>query len=209
MSQNTCALYDLEGVEIEDISVKEEKIEVFGRLQNERQACSNCGSHNVIFIGNNTRNFHLPPTGSKKAILYVQSRRNQCKECKSTWWPQAPFADGKQRMTKSFVRYALELLRFGTIKDVADHLGVSWDVIKDLHKHYLKDKYASIPLEDIKYISIDEFSIAKGHKYMTIVSDVTSGQILHAVEGRKKQDIEPFLKELKKKVKNCRLYPWI
>jgi|SRR5277367_217714 len=203
MSYSICTFYNLEGVEIEDITVKENTIEVFARLQNERQVCANCGGHNVIFIGNNTRSFHLPPTGLKRATLCVQSRRNQCKECKATWWPQVPFADGKQRMTKSFVRYALELLRFGTIKDVADHLGISWDVIKGLHKHYLKDKYASIPLEEVKYISIDEFSIARGHKYMTVVSDISSGQILHAVEGRKKQDIEPFLGELKKKAKNC------
>lgn len=194
-------LYNLEGVDIEDISVHEETIEVFGRLQKERQRCCNCRSHNVIFIGNATRTFHLPPTGSKKAVLHIQSRRNQCKQCKATWWPQVPFADGKQRMTRSFVRYALELLRFGTIKDVADHLGVSWDVIKDLHKHYLKSKYARISLQEVKYISIDEFSIAKGHKYMTVISDVASGKILHAVEGRKKQDIKPFLKRLKKKLK--------
>jgi transposase len=202
MNEAMCTLYDLEGVEIENISVEEGKIEVFGRLQDERQECSTCGSNEVIFIGKSTRHFHLPPTGSKKAILSILHRRNQCKECKSTWWPQVPFADGKQRMTKTFVRYALELLQFGTIKDVAVHLGVSWDVIKDLHKHYLKDKYANISLENVTYISIDEFSIAKGHKYMTVISDLRSGQILHAVEGRKKSDIEPFLKVLKKKQKN-------
>jgi len=204
MNEVTCIFYDLEGVEIQNISAEEGKIEVFGGLQDERQECQNWGSNKVIFIGKSIRNFHLPPTGSKKAVLSILTRRNQCKECKSTWWPQAPFADGKQRMTKSFVRYALELLQFGTVKDVAVHLGVSWDVIKDLHKNYLKEKYANVSLENVTYISIDEFSIAKGHKYMTVISDLKSGHILHVVEGRKKSDIEPFLKMLKKKAKKLR-----
>jgi transposase len=150
MNEAICKLYELDGVEIEDISVREGKIEVLGRLQNERQECSKCGSKKVIFIGKSTRHFHLPPTGSKKAVLSLISRRSQCKECKSTWWPRVPFADGKHRMSQTFVRYALELLQFGTIKDVATHLGVSWDVIKDLHKHYLKGNSSDPSLHESK-----------------------------------------------------------
>jgi hypothetical protein len=34
---------------------------------------------------------------------------------------------------------------------------------------------------------------------MTVVSDCKSGRIVHAIEGRKAEDIQPFLKKLKKK----------
>jgi transposase len=34
-------------------------------------------------------------------------------------------------------------------------------------------------------VAIDEFSIRKGHKYMTVVSDLRAGRIIHAVEGRR------------------------
>ena len=40
MNQNICAFYNLEGIEIEDVLVEEEKIEISGYLQNERQACT-------------------------------------------------------------------------------------------------------------------------------------------------------------------------
>jgi len=79
-----------------------------------------------------------------------------------------------------------ELLAFGTIKDVADFLHVGWDTVKRIHKNYLRNKYRKIPLEEVEYISIDEFSIKKGHNYMTVVSDIRSGAILHVVEGRKR-----------------------
>ena len=92
-----------------------------------------------------------------------------------------------------------ELLAFGTIKDVAAFLGVGWDTIKRIHKAHLKNKYRKISLEEIEYVSIDEFSIKKGHNYMTVVTDMTSGAIIHAVEGRKKEDIRLFFLKLKKK----------
>jgi transposase len=115
---------------------------------------------------------------------------------------------GMKRMTRSFIQYALDLLKFGTIKDVADHIGVGWDAVKELHKEALEKKYEDIPLSGLQYLSIDEFSIKKGHKYMTVVSDLRTGRIIHAVEGRKKEDIAPFLQELKKKPLVCGLSAW-
>jgi hypothetical protein len=43
------------------------------------------------------------------------------------------FADPRRGYTRSFERYALELSRRMTIRDVASHLGVGWNVIKDIH----------------------------------------------------------------------------
>jgi len=105
---------------------------------------------------------------------------------------------GMKRMTRSFIRYVLDLLKFGTIKGVANHVDLGWDAVKELHKEALEKKYDDIPLEDVEYVSIDEFSIRKGHKYMTVISDLRTGRIIHAIEGRKEEDIEPFLQKLKK-----------
>ena len=48
-------------------------------------------------------------------------------------------------------------------------------------------------------MAIDEFSLRKGHTYMSVFLDLETGQILHAVEGKSGQDIESFLKVLAKK----------
>ena len=44
------------------------------------------------------------------------------------------FADPRRSYTRAFERYALELSRCMTIQDVAHHLGVSWDLIKEIYK---------------------------------------------------------------------------
>jgi len=46
---------------------------------------------------------------------------------------------------------------------------------------------------------VDEFSIRKGHHYMTVVLDLETGHILHAHEGKDANALIPFLVKLKRK----------
>ena len=104
-------------------------------------------------------------------------------------------------MTRSFIQYAFDLLSVCTIKDTAAILGISWNVAKNIHKMKLKKLYKNISLKNIRYLSVDEFAIRKGHTYMSVFTDIESGRIIFAVEGRKKEDIAPFLEKLRKHAK--------
>lgn len=161
--------------------------------------CPKCAGVHFKFRGKRTRRFHMIPFGRKRCFLDLILHRVECRNCEHLYWPVLPFMPNERRMTRSFIRFAKELLAFGTIKDVASFLGVGWDTIKRIHKEFLENKYKTIPLENVEYISIDEFSIRKGHDYMTIVTDIQTGAIIHAVEGRKIEDIKPFFEKLKKK----------
>jgi transposase len=77
-------------------------------------------------------------------------------------------------------------------------------VIKEIHKTRLSAIYKRISLHNVCYIGIDEFSIKKGHKYMTIFVDLSTGRILHVVEGISKESIYPFLKKVSKKAKKLK-----
>lgn len=76
------------------------------------------------------------------------------------------FADKRRSYSRSFEHYALELSRQMTIQDVANHLNVSWDVIKDIQKRNLEKRYKSPKL---KRIAIDEITVGKGDRYLPIV----------------------------------------
>jgi len=146
----------------------------------------------------------MSPMGRKKCCLNLHVHRLRCCECGKLWWPTPDFLDGKHRYVRSFALTVLDLLSFGTIRAVAHYLGVGWDLVKEIHKSKLSRTYKSIPLEEINYIGVDEFSIKKGHEYMTIFTDLESGRIVHAVCGRAKEDIRPFLEKLGKKGKNLK-----
>ena len=70
------------------------------------------------------------------------------------------------------------------MKHVAEHLGVSWDVVKDIQKRYLHKKFSKPKLKHLRQIAIDEISTGKGHRYVTIVLDLESGAVVHVGEGK-------------------------
>jgi len=71
-----------------------------------------------------------------------------------------------------------------TNKDVATHLEVSWDVVKDIQKRYLHRRFARPKLKHLRQIAIDEISTGKGHQYVTIVMDLESGAVVHVGQGK-------------------------
>lgn len=202
------SVFEIEKVQNISIEDQGDNILIEGVLPG-YEACPNCNNTHIHKQNKAQRLLHLPPVGTKKVQLSLEVQKQRCVTCKRRWWPKIPFTRGKERMSESFIRYALELLRFGTIKDVSQHLGISWDVVKGIHKKHLETLYLDIDMAEVEYISIDEFSIAKRHKYMTTIMDIKTGRILYAVEGRKKEDIEPAFQELKKKHPNLKLLPWI
>jgi len=108
------------------------------------------------------------PIGSRQIFLVLEIWRIRCDECGSLRWPRLPFVRGKRKYTRGFARFAIDLLHWMTISGVAKVLSVGWDSVKDLHKEYLQRKYKVPPLKNLKYLGIDEFSIRKGHSYMSI-----------------------------------------
>ena len=71
------------------------------------------------------------------------------------------FAEPRRSYTKAFGRYALELSRLMTIQDVAHHLGVSWDVIKEIVKEDLRHRFARPKLKHLRQLAIDEIKDAR------------------------------------------------
>ncbi len=146
--------------------------------------CAACGSGNVIGRGQNVRRFRTVPIGGKPVYLMLAVPRVECRDCGLVRQVKIGFADPRVTYTRAFQRYALELSRNMTIQDVADHLHVSWDVIKDIQKTDLKRRYDRPKLKHLRQIAIDEISTAKGHVYLTIVLDLESGVVVHVGHGK-------------------------
>lgn len=196
--------FQIDGVKYNSTSYEGNTLIFNSEMNDKYLHCPRCRSQDISFKGQKERKFHLPPMGKKHCFLNLKLHRIFCRNCGQISWPHLPFMKGKSRMSRSFIRMALDLLAFSTIKSVANFLEVSWDCIKDLHKDKLETLYRHIALKDLLYVSVDEIAIAKGHVYMTIFTDVTSGRIIHAVEGKDIAAVTPFLKRLYKKAINLK-----
>ena len=159
--------------------------------------CSACGSARVTAHGGEERLFRLVPIGRKPTQLFFRVPRVECHDCQVTRQVAVPFADPRRRYTHAFERYALELSRSMTIQDVARHLGVGWDTIKDIQKRDLQQHFAKPKLKQLRRIAIDEIAVGKGHRYLTVVLDLESGAVVFVGEGKGSEALEPFWRRLR------------
>src|ERR1700737_4567377 len=134
--------------------------------------CSSCGSRQVVSRGRVERRFKSLPIGSRETTVVLPIPRVECRACGAVRQAEVPFADPRRSYTRAFERYALELARRMTIRDVARHLGVSWDVIKEIQKRDLSRRFAKPKLKHLRRLAIDEIAVAQGHRYLTGVMDL-------------------------------------
>jgi transposase len=159
--------------------------------------CSACGSRKVISRGHVERCFRSLPIGSRATLIVLPIPRVECLDCGRVRQVPIPFADPRRSYTKAFERYALELSKRMTIRDVAVHLGVGWDVIKDIQKRDRSHRFAKPKLKPLRRIAIDEIAVAQGHRYLTVVMDLESGAIVFVGDGKGADALKPFWKRLR------------
>jgi len=154
--------------------------------------CPQCDSREIIHHGHETRSFRAVPIGHKPVTIILPIPRVECRRCQIIRQVTLPFADARRRYTKAFARYALELSRLMTIQDVACHLGVGWDTIKDIQKRDLQHRFKKSRLGKLRQIAIDEISIGHGHRYLTVVLNLETGAVVFVGEGKGADALEPF-----------------
>jgi transposase len=108
------------------------------------------------------------------------------------------FAKPKGRFLKAFEVFAVELCAIATIKSVASFLGVGWDMVKGIFKEDLRRRLKKRKLGKVRYLAVDEFAVRKGHRYMTVVMDLETGQILHVAHGKDAEALSVFLRRLRR-----------
>jgi transposase len=198
MSQQAVyAALGVRGYEHRSIRLGERSVIVRLRVKDEDVCCPGCGSGDVVRRGCAIRDFRAPPIANRRVSLLIDVPRVDCEACGTVRQVSITGMAEGHRCTRSFVRYVLELRKVMTILDLAIHLGVSEWFVRTIEKEHLQTHFAKPRLKETTKIAIDELSIGGGHRYLTIVLDLTSGAILHVGEGKGADALEPFWRRLK------------
>jgi transposase len=160
--------------------------------------CPVCGSADVIGRGQSRRRFRTASIARKPVYLSLAIPRIECRCCGAVRQVKVGFADSRVTYTKSFRQYVLDLSRVMTIKDVARHLGISWDVVKEIVKNDLQRRFGKLKLKRLRQIAIDEISVGKGHRYLTVVLDLETGRIVYVGHGKGGDALTDFWKQLRR-----------
>ena len=168
------------------------------KRKREKVRCPVCRSRDIIFRGKFSRRFRIVPIGLKRVFLDYEVQRLECRRCGNIRQEKLGFADPRFSYSHAFERYALDLSKHMTIRDVARHLGVSWDVIKEIQKKDLTRRFSRQCLKNVRRIAIDEISVLKGHRYLTVVLDMETGAVIFVGDGKGGDALDPFWKKLRR-----------
>jgi transposase len=197
---STSLLYHTWGIRGYDyVHTRYEKGSTIFRVEQEDSSlrCSCCKNRKVKKRGVTERTFKVTPVGNRSVLIELPVQRVECLACGAVRQVDVQFAEPRRSYTKSFERYALDLSRHMTIQDVAHHLQVGWDTIKDIQKRYLHRRFDKPKLGKLKRIAIDEIYLGKRSGYLTVVMDLGSGAVIEVAEGKDAAALNPFWKRLK------------
>lgn len=198
------ALIGDKSASFESAEIHEDYAIFHAHLRKQTRKCPCCCSTNVRIKETKQRTFRMLNLGGKRAYIKIDTLKIWCQRCDAKVWLKLPFAVGKLPMTKSFMQYVIQLTAITTLLAAAIFLGLQWNTVKNIDKSNLAKRAKQFSFRKLRYLSIDEIAIKKGHKYMTIFTDIITGRIIHAVEGRKEEALRPFLKLLAKKARHLR-----
>jgi transposase len=87
-------------------------------------------------------------------------------------------------LTESVIYLCSQVSTQLRIQHVAKFYRLHWDTVKCLDKHALKARLDSAGFSDVRVIGMDEFSLHKGKRYVTVVVDPLHNGALWVGPGR-------------------------
>ena len=199
---NITKLFPFSRVKITEINVKSEKRTVVKIEPDKRYSpiCSGCLQKVKSIHSYNKRVIHdLSMSGTRVEIDY-HYRTVYCPYC-GIKVEYHDFIEPYSRVTNRFEHYIYGLCKVMSIIDVSKHTGLTWDQIRRIDKRTLEDQFKNPIPEDLEIICVDEISIKKHHKYLTIIADYTSGRVIGVIRNRDYKAVSSFLKSLPKQTR--------
>lgn len=130
-----------------------------------------------------------------KTYIQYAYRKIRCFFC-GTVVEDLGLVDPGRRITRRLANYILELCKFMTVKEIAQHLDLDWKTVKEIHKNHLKSKFAGEYVGTPRILAVDEISLKKRHHYLTVILDWENGRVIWVGEGRKYETMKTFFDSL-------------
>jgi len=166
------------------------------RVRDRHVRCPGCLSPDVIRRGTRPRKVYAPPVGLRQTVLFIDVPRVQCERCGQVRHVRLPGVVPGKNYTTAFRRLVLDLRKVMTVRDLARYLNVSETLIRSIDKLWLGKKFGKPRLRHLKHLAIDEISVRKGHRYLTIVLDLDTGAVVFVGDGKGQTALKPFWKRL-------------
>lgn len=160
---------------------------------NSKARCSVCERSCPGYDHLPIRRFEFVPLWAMAVFFVYAPRRVQCPE-HGVVVELMPWSNGKSPMTTALMCFLADWAKRLSWWETAKRFGSSWDKVRLSVQWVVHWGLEHRNLDGINALGLDEIAYRKGHKYMTVVYDISAGskRLLWIGENRTKATIKQF-----------------
>jgi len=176
-----------------ELKMDEERVDVWVKhRRGTRWKCPECDQVLACHDHAEERSWRHLDTCQVKTFLRARIPRVNCAE-HGVVQVRTPWAESRSRFTLLMESFAITVLsQAATIKAAAGILRISWDEAWGIMERAVSRGLARRDRQVPRYIGVDEKAFRKGHSYLTIVSDIEEGTVVHVARDRKLESLESY-----------------
>ena len=175
-----------------ELKLNEGEVHVYlGHADNLEWRCAECGALGPLYDHQPERPWRHLDTCQYRTILHAEPPRSRCRE-HGVRVVKLPWAEANSRFTALMEGLAIAWLKHASQKAVGEQLHLSWDEIHGIMERAVERGLARRQAEEIPQLGVDEKAFRKGHKYLTLVNDLTRNRVLYVAEDREQKSLDGF-----------------
>lgn len=180
------------------INREEEAVEILTRRHANAKAW--CSIHpTVLLTGTYTkvekRWRHLDIMG-RVTYIVAKIRMGRCKKCDGRRHESVPWAAPRSRHTKIFDRHVASLVQVADKSAAHRMFHIAWRTVGRIVRRVVDQFLPPDLLDDLEFIGVDETSYKRGHRYITVVTNLMTGLVVWVGKGKSADTLGEFFEIL-------------
>jgi transposase len=156
--------------------------------------CGGCGIARQEIHSWTERRIRDLPWGTWQVWLRVEVHRVRCRQC-GVRTERLPFVGGKAHYTARLEAAVAQACEAAPVSRVAAQWGLPPETVRRMDKRVLRRWAARRPRRPLRYLGVDEIFLGKTVKFLTVVSDLETGEPLWVGRERKRETLDRFFAE--------------
>jgi transposase len=185
----------LPGASVTGVSFEHEGVVVRVRLRRRRRVCSRCGQLCRATHDSAPRRWRHLDLGAQRCFIECELRRVKCPDC-GVRVEAVPFARAGARFTRDFEDVVAFLAQQMAKTPICLLLRIAWDSVGRIVERVVADQLDEQRLSGLVRIGVDEIAYRRHKRYLTLVCDHRSGDIVWIGLGRGERTLGAFFSEL-------------
>jgi transposase len=181
----------LRGIVVDEVGVDEpDRLVVVVRGANTRARCPFCGFKTARVHETTTVRIRDLPVGGRRTTLLWRRRRFECEHCTERHTEEHPEIEG--HLTRRLARQLVADAAVMTIRAVAARHRIAWATIMALVRARAKVLQDHRTKARCRVLLVDETSLRRRHRYVTVLVNGETGEVLGMVRHRNEQALSSF-----------------